>query len=603
MLKRLIFIGLLLGTTLATTYAQDPRLAREYFANGEFEKAADIYKKLHEQNRNNDYYYERYLTTLLELADYKSADEMLRKSIKANPDKLERFVDYGNLYELQSQAAQAKDQYEKAIKAIPADPTQVVKLANAFVNRKKYEYAIQCYEKGTKLIKEKHIFAYELGAVYHLKGDVPKMIESYLDALDYMPSRLTNIEAFFQRDLPATGGYDELKKQLYARIQKNADNTIYPELLIWVFMQEGDYAGALRQSKALDKRLAENGSRIFRLAQAAIADKKYDAGIEAYEYIVKEKGIESQYYIDSKQSLLAAKRNRLLEGFAYTRPDLVALEKEYEQFLDEFGRGRTTAIIMQELADFEAKYLNNLDKAIAILEEVVKMPQLPRQTQAECKLELGDYYLMKGESWEATLLYSQVDKDQKDAPLGEVARFKNAKLSYYRGDFEWSQGQLDVLKGSTSELISNDAIDLSVFIMEHYNLDTTTNSMRLYAEADLLSFQNRDDEAIRKMDSIAVLYKGHGLEDDVLHTKANIAYKRRQYEQAVKYLQQIVTDYKDGIWVDNALYRMAEIYETRLNNPAKAMELYDKIIIDHSGSTFVVESRKRYRQLRGDNMP
>lgn len=596
------FALLLCGAPLAAQN-NDPRLAREYFANGEYEKAAEIYKRLHEQSRAHDYYYERYLTTLLELQDYKAADDMLKKAIKASPDKLERYVDYGNLFELQSQAEKAKEQYEKALKALPADHVQIVKLAEAFNTRKKYDYAIAAYQKGEKLLKTKNAFAFELGGIYYQKGDQVSMITAYLDALDFQPSRMTNIQAFFQRAMPAESGYDELKKQLYARIQKDANNVLYPEMLIWVFTQEGDYSSALRQAKALDKRMNESGARVFRLAQTALDEQQYAAAVEGYEYIAKEKGIESAYYIESREKILFARRQLLLQSASYTKADLQNLEKEYEQFLEEFGRRRSTAAVMQELADFEARYLYNLQKAIAILTEVVNLPQLPPDEKDQAKLNLGDLYLMSGDPWEATLLYSQVDKDQKDSPLGELARFKNAKLSYYKGDFDWAQGQLDVLKGATSELMSNDAIELSVFIMEHVNLDTTTTAMQLFAEADLLRFQNRDDEAIAKMDSIAAAFKGHGLEDDVLFAKAQIAVSRRQYSKAAEFYQTIITQYKDGILADNALFALAELYETRLNDPKKAMELYDTIIVDFSSSLYVVESRKRFRKLRGDDIP
>lgn len=598
---RLFLFSIVLLTAVQAS-AQTASLARKYFSDGEFEKAAALYKELHERNRANDYFFERYFVTLLELEDYKEAEKMMKKSIKAAPEKVERYVSYGTLFERQGNRDKAKEQYEKAVKLLPANQVQVVKLANAFVKNKSYEFAIETYTKGSKLMKIKNMFAYEEGSVYRLKGDVPKMIESYLNCLEYLPNRMTNIEALFQRELSATDGFDELKKQLYARINKSPEVSIYPELLIWVFMQQGDFDNALRQAKALDKRQGENGNRIYKLAQTAIREKDYDSGIAAYAYIITEKGIDCPYYIDSKRYVLAAKRDRLVEGYKYTEEELVALEAEYVDFLNEFGRSYNTATIMQEMAELQAFYLNDLDKAIAVLTEVINMPRLSRISLAEAKIELGDYYLMQGEVWESTLLYSQVDKEMKDAPLGEMARYKNAKLSYYKGDFEWAQDQLDILKGSTSELISNDAIHLSVFILEHYALDTTARPMAMFAKSELLNFQNKFDESITVMDSIAEQYSDHGLGDDILLAKSNIAFKKRDYELAVKLLERIPTEYKDGILVDNAIFKMAEIYEKRLGDDKKAMELYEKILFDHPGSLFTVEARKRFRKLRGDGV-
>ena len=144
---------------------------------------------------------------------------------------------------------------------------------------------------------------------------------------------------------------------------------------------------------------------------------------------------------------------------------------------------------MANLAELEALYLNDLDKAIAVLNELIQIIGVNRYILNNAKLDLGDYYLMQGGIWESTLLYSQVDKDLKEAYLGELARFKNARLSYFNGDFEWAQAQFDILKASTSKLISNDAIDLSVFITDNLGLDSIALPMELYARAELLSFQ------------------------------------------------------------------------------------------------------------------
>ncbi len=604
-LLTIIFIGLFLSNSNAqgNADAQKARLCNEYYNNGEFQKAAECFKDLHEKDRVQDFYYQKYLECLLELQQFDDADKMIRKAIKAAPDKVERYVHLGSTLEKMRKTAEAKEQFDKAVKLLPASQVQISSLATAFSNIKKFDYALQTYEKGEKLLKEKSIFAYEMAGIYRDKADAAKMTECYLNALELMPTRLTNIQAYLQRYLPEmTGSYDELKKQLYARMQKDPSGTLYPELLVWVYILENDFESALTQSKALDKRLDENGTRIFKLAQMALNEKQFDAAILCFEYIIKEKGKSCYYYIESKQLLLATRLNMLTAGFNHTKDEIKLLETEYESFLEEFGKSKRTAAIMQEFAQLEAFFLNNIPKSIKIMEELIAIPLLDRNLLADAKIKLGDFYLMSGEIWEASLLYSQVDKDMKDAPLGEMARYKNAKLSYYKGDFEWAQDQLDVLKGSTSELISNDAIDVSVFILEHLNLDTGTTSMRYYAEADLLLFQNRFDEAFEKMDSLLVKFPTHGLGDDVYMAKAKIFIKKRQFDKALELLFKITSEYKDGILTDNALFKMAEIHEIELKDKTKAMELYEKILMDYSGSTFTVEARKRFRKLRGDGV-
>ena len=593
-----VFLAILLPTLL---FGQESKLAQQYYQNGEYEKAAILYKKLYDKNNNNDYYFQKYIDCEISLENYDKCEETIKKQIKKNPKSINLYVTYGNLYERQYKDDLAQEQYQKAIRKLEPDRFAISKLANAFSNLTKYELATETYEKGAELLKDKNIFAYNLGELYRKKGDNPKMIESYLSSLKENPSRLNSLKTMFQRYLMEED-FTILQTQLYEKIQEEPDAEYYPELLTWVFIQRKDYTNALRQAKALDRKLNENGGRVFRLAEIAFNDKDYDAAIDAYDYIITDKGKASSFYIEAKRESLTCKREKLVTGFDYTEDDLRVLEQQYEGFLQEFGKMKTTATIIAELADLEAFYLNDLEKAIGLLNEMIGFPGINRIVQANGKLSLADFYLMKGEIWEASLLYSQVDKDFKDDVLGHEARYRNAKLSYYAGDFEWAQTQFDILKASTSKLIANDALDLSIFIMDELGLDSIATPLKLYGEADLLVFQNRFSEAFEKLDTIQRTYPAHTLEDDIFYTKAKVHIKKREYVKAAAMFQEIVDKYPEGIRGDNALYEMGMLYENQLNDLEKAKTIYEKIFTEYSGSTFAVDARKRYRTLRGDSL-
>ena len=598
-MKKLL-LTLLYSLILAVVViAQDSRLAQQYFQNGEYEKAAVLFEQLYESNQQNDYFFERYMDCLLALEKYDIGEKAIKKQQKRDPKNLSLYVSMGRLYEQQFKEKEAEQQYQTAIAQLSKDHFNIVRLANAFINVSKYDYAIATYEKGTELLKDKTAFSYYLGDLYRRKGDTPRMIDNFLNSMVSTPDRMATLQTIFQRHF-AADDYKELQRQLYARLQQEDNALANTELLAWSFVQQQDYKGALRQLRALDKRLNENGARVFQLAQVAAAAKDYDATIAAYEYIVEEKGRNSAFYLDAKREALRNRRLKLTEGFAYTEAELITLNNLYEGFLGEFGRSRMTAAIIAEQAELQALYLNNLDKAIQLLSEVIEFPNTDPLVIANAKLSLGDYYLMQGEIWDATLFYSQVDKAYKEDALGNEARFRNARLAYYDGDFQWAQAQFDILKASTSKFISNDAIDLSVFIMDNLGLDSTAEALTLYAQADLLIFQHRFTEAFEKLDALLKQFPAHSLEDDVLYLKATIYNKKREYVQQAALLQRIMEGYPEEIKADNALFELAALYETHLNEPEKARELYEKLFVDYSGSTFAVEARKRFRLLRGD---
>ncbi|MCO6475855.1 MAG: tetratricopeptide repeat protein [Phaeodactylibacter sp.] len=599
MMRSLILIAAIF--TALTAWGQEAQLAQQYFRDGEYEKAAVLYEKLYKQSNFNDFYFDRYVESLLAMEAFDDCEQVIKKQLRRDPDNVQLYVTYGKLYERQVLDDKAEEQYRLAIEKLPKDQFVITRLANTFMVLTKYGLAIETYERGSELLKDKEAFAYNLGELYRRKGDSAKMIESYLNSIEANPGRTNSVKSIFQRYL-LPEDYQELQAQLYTRIQAEPNAEFYPEMLSWVFIQQKDYRNAFRQARALDRRFRENGGRVFRIGEIAANDKAYEAAIMAYDYIVTDKGPSSTFYIDAKRESLRCKRRQLVEGYDYSPEELKQLEQEYESFLNEFGRSKVTANIILELAELEALYINDLDKAIRLLSEMIEYPNVNPAIQAMGKINLADYYLMQGERWEATLLYSQVDKAFKEDLLGHEARFRNAKLSYYTGDFQWAQAQFDILKASTSKLIANDALDLSVFIMDNLGLDTSATALQLYADAELLVFQNRFDDAFLKLDTLEREFPNHSLKDDVLYLEAKIYRKKRAYEKAAALLQAIIDNHPEEIRADNALYELGQLYEAHLGDQEKAMALYETLFIDYSGSTFAVEARKRYRILRGDSV-
>ncbi len=589
----LVQVSLLVG--------QDSKLANEYYRTGEYEKSAQMYKMLSEKTNYNDFYFNRYVESLLALEEYEQSEEVIKKQIKRFPQNVQLYVTYGNIYERLGDQVQADAQYAKAIKNLRPDKVVVSNLGNAFTRLAKYDLALKTFHLGESLLENQGTFAYSLADIYKRKGDVNNMIKYYLISIKSNPSRVNSLKTYFMQTLQKED-FAELKAQLYERIQEEPDNIDYPEMLEWVFIQDKDYSKALRQSKALDKRLGENGFRIYDLAQIAANDFDFETSIAAYNYIIQDKGTNSTYYMSSRTELLSVMKKRILTNKGLSREELVELRENYKSFISEIGKNNQSAYVISELANLEAYYLDNVDGAIELLNEMITLPGVNKTIAARGKISLADLYVIDGDVWEATLLYSQVDKTFREAYLGEMARFKNAKLSYYIGDFEWAQSQFDILKSSTSKLISNDAIDLSVFIMDNMGLDTTDVPLKMYAQSELLSFQNKYDEAFVMLDDITKTYPDHTLLDDILYAKAKIYVKQRDYVSAIPLYEKVIANHPEEIRCDNSIYELARIYEEQLDEPQRASELYEKLFVEYSNSTLAIQARKRYRLLRGDDI-
>jgi len=596
----LITVSLLLTTLILN--GQDSKLASQYYSSGEYEKAASVYKKLYEKQKTSYYYFEQYIQSLLAMEDYETAEVVIKKEIKEKPDHMQLYVTYGNLLERQYRPEEADDMYRKAIAEMPNNISVINNLGHSFTRLTKYDLAIETYVKAEQVTGNPKVFINNLADLYKRKGNSPKMIEYYIKAANYYPKQIERYKTNFQRYLSSDEDLEEMKTQLYARIQDDSESPVYPELLEWVFIEKEEYNSALRQARALDRQREEDGSRVMNLGNIARGSGDYEVAKKAYQYVIDKKGKDNVHYVNAKSSLLKTKRQQITENFDYLPSDLDTLELAYEAFIDEMGINARTESIVKEFADFLAVHKNDLPKAINVLDGLINLASINKYVKANSKISLADYYLMQGDIWESTLLYSQVEKAFKEEHLGEVSRFKNAMLAYYAGEFAWAQEQFDILESATSRLISNDAIDMSVFIMDNMGLDTTDVPLKMFAEAQLLTVQNRFDEAFTQLDAIVSQYPEHSLEDDILYQKAELHTKLRQYDDAVVLYTKVYEDFNEEIRADNALFNLATLYESQLGDPDKAKELYERLFIDFSNSTFAIEARKRYRILRGDDI-
>lgn len=580
----------------------DEQLAIQYFQNKEYEKALDYYEKLYNK-KSSQHYFTAYLNCLLELKEYKKAEKLAKKQVKQNPQNPEFNVDLGVVYTYAEEPGKATNAWEQAIKNIKLDE-QVFAVAKAFVAIQQYDYAIETYLKGRKITQNDYPYSFELADVYAAKGDKSSMINEYLDVLEkddaYIQSVQNSLQTSFGNEADVKQN-ELLKSELLKRIARRPDKTILSELLIWMQIQQKDFEGAFIQAKALDKRKKEEGGRLMDLAKLSAQNENYDVALKAYQYVI-DKGTNNYFYANARMELLDVSYQKIILKGLYTIADLLELEKNYQITINELGKSSNTAPLLKKSAHLQAFYLDKTSDAIALLEEAIVLPNLAAPMQAECKLELADILLMSGDIWEASLRYSQVEKAFKHDAVGQEAKFRNAKISYYTGDFKWAQAQLDVLKGATSKLISNDAMNLSMQISDALAIDTNIAPLILFSHADLLAFQNKDELAVKTMDSINTLYPNHALADDILYKKAKIMLKHSKYADAAAFYDTIVKNYGDDILGDDALFNLAELNEYQFKDTNKAKELYQQILLKYPASLYVVEARKRFRKLRGDSL-
>ena len=583
--------------------SSDLDLADYYYKEGMYEQARLYYERIYKTNKTAKVH-NNYLNTLIALNDFEEAEKIAKKRIKEDGKDGVAYLKLGELYKKFNKPDEAKENFDEAIKKVEANRSAIIRLANEFSLIAEYGYALQTYEKGAKEGRDKYNYAFEIANVKGNLGDHSGMLDSFFDLLEGQPNYMQSVQNTINRllDLEENPEHMEmLRVKLLKRVQTNAEQTVFSELLAWLLLQKKEFGAALTQLIAIDKRLGENGARLMNLGQLAAGNGDFTTAEAAYKAVI-DKGRTSEYYMMARLEILQVMTARLEADATSEKSSYEALEKLYEGAIAELGKNSETAVMMNELAHLKAFHLNRTEDAMTLLNEAILIPGAYAKTVALCKLELGDISLFNGDVWDASLLYSQVELEFKEDIIGHEAKFRNAKISFYSGDFEWSQGQLDVLKASTSKLIANDAMDLSLLITDNFNMDTTLLPMQMYARASLLAYQNRFDDCDKVLDSILVAYPAHTLVDEIKMMQADNAVRKRDYPTAIALYNYILEFHFTDITADDALFRLAEMHQYALNDIEKAENLYEKLITDFPGSLFVVEARKRYRVLRGDGL-
>jgi tetratricopeptide (TPR) repeat protein len=584
------------------SFAQDRneiQIANEYFLKGEKEKALASYQGLAKNVLNIPSIHNNYLSLLLDLNMFKEAENYVERAIQKLDDRLSYKLDLGYVYVKAGEIQKADKYFKNSIKSNSQDIYKLKSISDFLASRHLIDYAILSLQEARKTMSNSNLFTLELANLYRIQGKRDEMVQEYLNYVTQTPGNINYIKNLLQVLLSKPEELETLEKLLYDKVQQNPESEVFSDLLIWVNLQQKNFYGAFIQSRAYDKRFKKESIKTLEIANIALNNKDYDNADKGFSFVVKEYA-NTENYLPARLGQIHAREAKVKRKFPVNKDSVSYLINEYKGFISKYPDNPNSFEAQLNESLLHAYYLDQKDSAVNELQNLIANPRVSPALKSRAKLELGDIYLLKEEPWESTLLYSQVEKNQKDAPLGYDAKLRNAKLSYYRGDFRLAQEHLDILKEATTREIANDAMELSMRIKENTALDTVGIAMKLYAAAELDLVQNKLQPALVKLDQIEKEFPHHSLTDDVYWLRANLKMKEGKFEEAISFLQKILTEYGEDVLADDALFIEGDIYEFQLRDKDKAMEIYRSILDKFPGSVYAAEARKRYRQLRGD---
>ena len=578
-------------------------LAETYFRKGEYQKAEQLFKELYNKSPFNTTYLNRLISCYQETNQFLKAENLITSKLKKDPRQTFLYVLLGYNFEKQQLSELAKVNYDKAINSLEKNAAFGGIIGRFFKDYNKLDYAISAYEIAMSK-NENANYNFQIAQIYGEKGEFKKMFESYVNLVDKNDSYLNLIQRYASRYITDDAESETnilFRKTLLKKAISNPKKE-WNILLSWLFAQQKEYGKAFNQEKALYQREESDLTEIFSLGKLAFDNKDLDAAKQCFDFI------------NEKSTLIEEK----VDANLYLAKIAVALKNpETEAFFKslfiEFGKNAQTINIQTEYADFLTFSKNEPEKAKLVLEEALTFAN-SKFDKARIKLKLGDVLVYTGKFNKALIYFSQIQTQLKGNRLAQKARFKVAQTSYFKGDFTWAKAQLKVLKSSTTQLIANDAVDLYLKIIDNEPVDSIPSGLKQFAKAELLAYQNKDKEALQELEGLFVpknqnnkdffagAKPGEVIYDDALFLQAKLYVKQEKYLNAIASLDKIVAANNQGFLTDDVYFMMAEIYKNNLLDIEKAKEYYQKIIFEHPSSIYLVDARKKYRKLRGDNI-
>ena len=610
-----LFIVLFSIVSVSSFFSQvstiDFQLAKKYYLDSDYEKAALYYEKIFKESEHRLKIYENYKSTFIELNKFKEAEKLIKTLIKENPNKLKFLVDLGVIYGLVDRSDKKNQVFDKAIEQIIKETTydNAFDLGLAFEKIGNLEKALEVYLNfESKNLLNPFAFHSKIALIYNKTGKTNKMINTFFEMLDFNNKFLQNVQNGLVNSIDFENNLKEkeiLRQSIIEKIQANPKKIVYIELLAWFYMLNNDYENAYTQIKALDKKLNKNGSKLLELGNTALNNQDFKVAIKCFDDVdLKSNSLE--YKFEAKNKKLFALKSKILYGNKIIQEELEELKANYLLILSQLNNSKNIYNnslrkynLLLDLSEIEAFYLGDISSAKQHLNNAILIPRLKEKQKGNAKLKLANILVLEDNIWEASLMYLQIEKQFKDDQLGHLAKFKNAQVYYFSGEYDWCQAQLKVLKASTSKLIANDALELSVLISDNYNMDTSEVAMKLFSYADMLTFQQQFSKANILYDSILKNFKNHSLNDEIIFRKAKINLKQHNYQKAIEHFKLLIDNYPNSILLDNALFLIASIYEEKIKDFDQAKKYFKTILFDHKGSLYAAESRKRFRKLAG----
>lgn len=581
------------------TFAQgqsDSQRAYSYYQNKEYDKAAEVFLQLYQRTKAS-YYLDYHIICLINGKRYDDAEATLKKFLKTDDNNKDFLINLGFIYEQQGKIKKAEEYFNKAVKKLQPNQNDIQNLAYKFRNIRAYEWAALTYRKGRELLKNPNAFVIEMGENYMYERNYSAMLEQFLQAIQINPGNLNAITSKlnFARTYDVNNNVDTIiRSQLQPIFKTSSYSPVFDELAVWFNLQNHNYEQALTHARLLNQKQTGKQDVFLNIAREANRSKHYAIAIQAYNAILEAGKENNRFYNIARKEILSSKYTEYQEKHS-PLAGFQEIASDCKNFLKETGYINSNADIVLLLSDLYAYKLHLPDSAVQLLKQGETIRRLTPVTLYTIKSKLADILAFMNNPWEATILYTQIEKANPNNDIGYTAKLNKARMAYYEGDLLWAKAQFDALKGSTTKLISNNAIKMSHFINTNYEKEGDNKLLEKMAQTEYLIYRQQSQQAYAALDSI-ILQAQPAIADYASLVKAHLFLQENRINEAVSLYENLKDNSSETYIQAEAIFNLAGLKRQKTEKQ-EALKLYKQLVAEYSGSVYSVEAGKIYREL------
>lgn len=260
------------------------KLASLYIKTNQLAKAKDIYDNILLKNSVTPETLHQYAILSSSLCDTDTAERMLKKALRMNPNIAKAHKDLGIIYLNKRLFDYAEDEFKTALKLMPNDFEILFEYGNFLYSISKNQEADRFYGEALE-VSPKNVLALTFMGLNKLVLNQLDEAHTYImKAIEYEPNH-EYVQFCAGRILYARKEYEEAKCYLVRAVEQNPDIETQNTLALTYF-ELGEYEQALNIFKNIDTKRPNSVSVLMDIAKCYEALKENDNALKYLDKIV-----------------------------------------------------------------------------------------------------------------------------------------------------------------------------------------------------------------------------------------------------------------------------------------------------------------------------